>query len=184
VNQLWSQGASGSFGINSDCVYGGTIGAANNTNCLLTTAWSAAVAYEHFWSPSWHQSFSGAYMAESYGAAANGILCALEGASYGAGVGSAAAAVTGCNNNWSYWTAGSRLQWDVTKSFYIGVEALYMHFNTATVPSGAAVPTVSGLAAPSTCAVAGPVGGGSGLCTNANQSDWAFTLRMHKDFLP
>jgi hypothetical protein len=176
VNQLWSQGGSGSFGISSDCVYGGSIGAGNNTNCILTTAWSAVLAYEHFWSPSWHQSISGSYEAMTYNSTANGILCALEGATNGAGVGSAATAVAGCNNNWSYWTAGSRLQWDVTKSFYIGVEALYMHFNSATSANGI-VPTVAALAAPSTCAV------GSG-CTVANQSDWSFTVRMHKDFLP
>jgi hypothetical protein len=115
-------------------------------------------------------------MAESYNTTANGILCALEGATNGAGVGTAAAATAGCNNNWSYWTAGSRLQWDVTKSFYIGVEALYMHFNSATSASGI-VPTVAALAAPSTCGV------GAG-CTVSNQSDWSFTVRMHKDFLP
>ena len=28
----------------------------------------------------------------------------------------------GCNNNWSMWGVGTRLQWDVTKSFYLGVE--------------------------------------------------------------
>jgi Porin subfamily len=174
-NFLFSQGASGSFGINSDCVYGGAAGT-TGTSCLLTTAWSAAVAYEHFWTPQWHESFSGAYMAESYGTSANGILCSLEGlGAAGGGGGTAAVAAAGCNNNWSYWTAGTRLQWDVTKSFYIGVEALYMHFNTATTPTGA-LPTAVALAAPSTC--------GAGVCTDSNQSDWAFTLRIHKDFLP
>jgi hypothetical protein len=174
TNMLWSSGASGSYGINSDCVYGGTAGT-NGTSCLLTTAWSAAVAWEHFWSPQWHESFSGSYGAMSYGSNANAILCSEEGAAQGGGVGTAATAVAGCNNNWSYWTAGSRLQWDVTKSFYIGVEALYMHFNTATSATGL-VPTVSALAAPSTC--------GAGICADQNQSDWSFTLRMHKDFLP
>ena len=86
------------------------------------------MAWEHFWTPQWHQSFSGSYMAESYSSGANNILCSLEGA--GTVVGTAATANSGCNNNWSYWTVGSRLQWDVTKSFYIGVEALYMNLNT------------------------------------------------------
>ena len=179
-NFLWSSGGTGSYGINSDCVYGGTVvaGSTTGTNCLLTTAWSAALAWEHFWSPQWHESFSGSYIAESYSTAANGILCTLEGqGGAGSGVGTAATAAVGCNNNWSYWTAGSRLQWDVTKSFYIGVEALYMHFNTASSSTGF-VPTTSALAAPSNCGVAATP------CTNANQSDWAFTVRMHKDFLP
>ena len=40
-------------------------------------------------------------------------------------------AAPGCNNNWSVWGASSRLQWDVTKSFYLGVEVMYNHMNSA-----------------------------------------------------
>jgi hypothetical protein len=172
---LFSHGSSEGYGINSDCVYGGVAGT-TGTNCLLTTAWSAVVAYEHFWTPQWHQSFSGSYMAETYGTQANAILCTLEG--NGAGVGTGAVAAAGCNNNWSYWTAGTRLQWDVTKSFYIGVEALYMNLNTAQPNTAGTIPTVLGGAAPSACSAA------TGNCTTANQTDWALTIRMHKDFLP
>jgi hypothetical protein len=179
-NVLASAAGSGSFGITSDCVYGGAVigGATTGTNCILTTAWSAALALEHYWTPQWHESFSGTYGAEIYNSTANAILCELEGGENGgAGLGTAATATTGCNNNWSYWTAGSRLQWDVTKSFYVGVEALYMHFNTAQTFNGL-LPSTVGLAAPSTCGLA------NGNCIVANQSDWAFTVRMHKDFLP
>ena len=81
ANSLWS---SGCFGIvrhrlrlrlRRHCYRWVTTG----TNCLLTTAWSAAVGYEHFWTPQWHESFTGSYMAESYSTAANAILCTLEG---------------------------------------------------------------------------------------------------------
>ena len=35
------------------------------------------------------------------------------------------------------WGVGSRLQWDVTKSFYIGVEGLYENMKSASVnPTG------------------------------------------------
>ena len=177
VNQLFGQGANETFGITSDCVYGGTLAAANNTSCILTTSWSAVLAWEHYWTPQWHESFSGSYGAENYSAAANNILCAAEGGGNGAGVGTAATATAGCNNNWSYWTVGSRLQWDVTKSFYLGVEALYIKYNSAQTFNGL-IPTSVGVGAPSTCAVT------AGNCAVANESDWAFTLRMHKDFLP
>ena len=40
----------------------------------------------------------------------------------------------GCNNNWDTWGVGSRLQWDVTKSFYIGVEAIYQQASTVPRP--------------------------------------------------
>jgi hypothetical protein len=174
---FFSHGASEGYGLNTDCVFGGSVvgGATTGTNCLLTTAWSAVVAWEHFWSPQWHQSFSGSYMAENYSSGANAMLCSLE--TLGTGAGTAAAAATGCNNNWSYWTAGTRLQWDVTKSFYIGVEALYMNLNTAQPgTTGAVIPSALGLGAPSSCT--------TGNCAASNQTDWAVTLRIHKDFLP
>jgi hypothetical protein len=166
------QGGSYGFGVGSDCVTGGTLASGTATGCNLTTAWEVDAAYEHYWTPQWHQSFVGAYMAESYNSSANNILCAAEG--FGAGAGSLAAAAAGCNNNWSFWGVGSRLQWDVTKSFYIGVEAIYQNLQSAKTSTGlsstAINPTNSG------CPAAG--------CVISDQSNWAFTLRMHKDFLP
>jgi hypothetical protein len=55
------------------------------------------------------------------------------------------------------------------------VEAIHMHLNSAQTFNGV-VPASLALTAPSTC--------GAGVCAVQNQSDWAFTLRMHKDFLP
>jgi len=167
-NQVVGNGAGEAWGVGSDCVYGGTVAAGNNTGCLLTTAWSVNAAYEHYWSPQWHESFVGAYLAESYGTAANAMLCSGEG--FGSGAGTAATATAGCNNNWSFWAAGSRLQWDVTKNFYIGVEALYEQMVTAQTPTGL---LSSAIALPN-----------SGATTVSNESNWTFTVRMHKDFLP
>ncbi len=161
-------GADEAFGVGTDCVYGGTLAAGTATGCLMTTAWEVDAAYEHYWTPQWHQSLVGSYMAESYGSGANAMLCAAEGA--GAGAGSAAVAAAACNNNWSFWGVGSRLQWDVTKSFYIGVEAIYQQMISGTLPGNA-------LTAPLTLA-------NSGATTVSNESNWNFTIRMHKDFLP
>jgi hypothetical protein len=176
-NFSFSHGGSEGFGIGSDCVYGGTVvsGTTTGTNCLLTKVSSAVLGYERFWTLQWHESFTGGYVAESYNMTANAILCSLEGGGNGTGVGTAATTTTGCNNSWSYWTAGTRLQWDVTKSFYVGVEAVHMHLNSAQTFNGV-VPTALALGAPSTCS--------AGVCAVQNQSDWAFTLRIHKDFLP
>jgi hypothetical protein len=182
-NFIFTQGGTGGFGLNTDCVYGGAVtgGLTTGTSCILTTAWSVVAAWEHYWTPQWHESFSGSYMAESYSAGANNILCSLEGFPGAvAGAGTASTAAAGCSNNWSYWTVGSRLQWDVTKSFYIGVEALYMKLNSASAPSfpGAVAGTATtGFEGVSTCFTATN-------CTVANQSDWSLTLRVHKDFLP
>ncbi len=47
--------------------------------CQLTTAWSVNASYEHYWTPSVHESFVGAYEAVSYNSQANAILCDAEG---------------------------------------------------------------------------------------------------------
>jgi hypothetical protein len=174
-NQVALTGGTEGWGAGTDCVYGGTLAAGNATGCMQTTAWEVDAAYEHHWTPQWHQSFVGAYLNETYGTgvgSANSMLCVAEG--FGAGAGSTAAATPGCNNNWTFWGVGSRLQWDVTKSFYIGVEAIYQQLVSAQTPTGltsaAIQPTNSG------CPAAG--------CTVSNESNWTFTLRMHKDFLP
>ncbi len=127
------------YGVLSDCVFGGAVGT-TATSCELTTAWSVGASYEHYWTPQWHESFYGSYLAVSYDTNANNMLCQLEGGGNGSGlhggVGTNALATPGCNNNWSAWTVGSRLQWDVTKTLYLGVEALYSNLNTAQTWNG------------------------------------------------
>ncbi|MGA7786974.1 MAG: porin [Xanthobacteraceae bacterium] len=158
------------FGVMSDCVYGGTtVAAGNQTGCNLTSAWSINASYEHYWTPSVHQSIVGAYEAVSYGSQANAILCA--GAGNGTGIGSFAVAASGCDNNWNVWGLSSRLQWDITKSFYIGVEGLYANMNGGSTSDG--LTHGYGLGAPN-----------SPQLVSSNQSTWAGTIRMHKDFLP
>ena len=69
----------------------------------------------------------------SYGkgtGSANANLCSAAG--FGnALAGTLAVAGAGCNNNWSTWGIGSRTQWDVTKTFYLGVEVLYQDLHSA-----------------------------------------------------
>jgi hypothetical protein len=167
-----SAGGNEAYGVLSDCVYDGTPAGGNTTGCQLTTAWGFNAAFEHYWTPAWHQSLYGAYAQVKYNSLGNGLLCVAEGAANGAGAGSTATAVPGCNNNWSTWGIGTRLQWDITKNTYIGVEALYEDLHSGTVVGGALGGT--GLAV-----------GGTGATTQvADQTNWAFTARIHKDFLP
>jgi hypothetical protein len=177
------QGNQEAWGINTDCVFGGGPAVAgvatNQTSCQLTTAWSLNAGYEHYWTPQWHESFYGGYEAVSYNGQANAMLCSQEGFGIGAGVGGAAIAGPGCNNNWSFYGVGSRLQWDVTKSFYLGVELVYNHMNSATTGSptnslvGGAGVNVLGLGAPN-----------SPTTQVSNMNTWEGAVRIHKDFLP
>ncbi len=120
------------YGVLSDCVFGGSAAApATQTSCQLTSAFGFNASYEHFWTPALHSDVYGAYTQVKYGGSANAMLCSAEGSGNGAGVGAAAVATAGCNNNWSTWGIGSRTQWDVTKTFYLGVEVLYQKLMSA-----------------------------------------------------
>jgi hypothetical protein len=169
------------FGLLSDCVYGANAGvggtAATGTGCNLTTAWAVVGGYEHYWTPQVHESFVAGYEAVNYNSQANNILCSMEGGGNGAGVGTAALATPGCSNNYSWYSLSSRLQWDVTKSFYLGVEVLYEHLNSATTFNGL-IPTNLNLGVP------GPSSSMGGAPSVGDQNAWLVTARMHKDFLP
>jgi hypothetical protein len=176
TNQAEVNGLNEAWGVLSDCVYGGAVLAGvptATTSCQKTSAWGFNASYEHYWTPSWHQSLYGAYYQVNYGSgtgSANSILCSAEGAGFGAGVGAAAVATPGCNNNWTTWGIGSRLQWDVTKTFYLGVEVLYQQLDGAKSPTGFV--TGSGIAT------------ASATTSVSTASSWMVSVRAHRDFLP
>ena len=62
---------------------------------------------------------------------ANAMLCSAAGFGRWWLARDSGAAAPGCNNDWSTWGVGSRTQWDVTKTFYLGVEVLYEKMNSA-----------------------------------------------------
>jgi len=166
VNEAW--------GVLSDCVYGGVIAVGNNTGCNLTTAYGFNAAYDHYWTPQWHTSLYGAWYQVKYNAQANAMLCAVEGNGNGLG-GTLSVGVGGCNNNWQAWGVGSRTQWDVTKTFYLGLEVLYSGMRSATsgcnIVSGCGVPVTS-------------VSFGNGIVQQSSASNWMVSVRAHRDFLP
>jgi hypothetical protein len=177
-NTNWGKVDTGkeAYGVLSDCVYAGTIAAGNNTGCMLTSAWGINASYEHYWTPAWHTSLYGAYYQVSYGkgtGSANANLCSAAG--FGNTLaGTLAVAGAGCNNDWSNWGIGSRTQWDVTKTFYLGVEVLYTQLNSATTGTGLVV---------------GPAGFasyafGGATVNEARSSNWLVSVRAHRDFLP
>jgi hypothetical protein len=187
-NYGWERGNSFGFGLTSDCVFGSTAApvggpVVNGTGCQLTTGWSVNASYEHYWTPQFHESFVFGFLRTQYDSQANAILCVQEGAA-GAGsvgTGSLAIAAPGCHNNFDLWSGSTRLQYDVTKTFYLGVEFLYQHLDSAQLPGNVLHNTV--LLTPQNdlvCAPAGTVACG----TIKDQNNLAVTLRMHKDFLP
>ena len=71
------------------------------------------------------------------------------------------------------YAIGSRLQWDVTKSFYLGIEGIYDHMNSASVSTTASTPR----------RFAAGLGFGDQLSSRM-PNVWTVSVRMHKDFLP
>jgi Porin subfamily len=170
-NSNWGKvnGNTQAYGVLSDSVYG-----LNGSSLELTTGWGVNASYEHYWTPQWHESFYGGYAAVSYDSTANTYLCIIEGGGVLSTAGVAAGAPGSCNNNWSVWYAGSRLQWDVTKTFYLGVEAMYENLSSATPVGGNGGVIGAALAT-----------GSTGVTHQESNSDnWAITFRAHKDFLP
>jgi hypothetical protein len=175
------------FGAMTDCVFGssgvssgGNPEALNGTGCNLTTGWQVNASYEHYWTPQFHESLYGGYTAIRYDSQANDMLCQFEVESAHTG-GSAAINVPGCNNNWAIASIGSRFQYDVTKSLYLGVDFLYQRYYTATFP-GDTVPI--GLLGASPTGAGFSAQGLSTLSTIKDQNNLAITARIHKDFLP
>jgi hypothetical protein len=180
-NSNWAKtdGSSEAYGVLSDCVYGGVVSTATTTSCQLTSAWGFNASYEHHWSLAWQTSLYGGWDQVHYNAQANDMLCSAAGFGNG-GQGSAAVAAAGCNNDWSTWFIGSRTQWNVSKTFYMGVDVMYLDLNGASTGS-------SLLGGYNTCNLSGSAagcGGGQAFLRESNASNWTIRFRAHKDFLP
>jgi hypothetical protein len=193
----WERGGNFGFGVLSDCVFGSTTApvggpVTNGTGCNLTTGWQVNASFEHYWTPQFHESFYGGIEEIRYNAQANALLCTGEGAGTGTLSGSLAVAAAGCDNNFDIWSIGSRLQYDFTKTLYIGVDFLYQHLDSASLPGNvlnsknttALLPPQNDLAC-ATVAGGVPTPGGAAPCgTIKDMNNLAVTLRIHKDFLP
>jgi len=179
-NSNWGKtdGSSLAYGVLSDCVYGGLIQTATTTSCQLTTAWGFNASFEHHWSPGWQTSIYGGWDEVRYDGQANAMLC--QSAGFGTGQGSGAVAAAGCDNNWSTWFVGSRTQWNVSKTFYMGVDVMYEDLQSATTGHS----TVGGFGGCSTIISATGCGVGQAFQSEGTSSNWTVRFRAHKDFLP
>ena len=174
----------------SDAVFCGLTSTTAGVTCpggpsavQLTTAWSAQVAYEHFWTPSLRTSLVGAYTDISYNSTASAMMCEslfANGTSTGTQASNSVSSSQGganfdatCGNgsfDWSYWSVSSRTQWNITKEFYVGLEGYYGHLNT--MSPGTTLRYRSTTAQP------------NGLRTLADQDVFVYRMRVHRDLVP
>ncbi|HEX5210224.1 MAG TPA: porin, partial [Pseudolabrys sp.] len=157
----YNGGAGGNygFGVITDGVYG-----VNGTpqSIQLTTAWGVNAGYEHFWNKRWQSSLYGVYMAVSYNANANTMLCGSEGI---------VVAVATCNNNFAYWAVGTRTQFNIDSQTYVGLDVVYTVLDQNQL--GGAATFTSGQGQQPVAAR-----------TLADQSAWMAEFRFHRNFYP
>jgi hypothetical protein len=194
-NSNWGKADSSqeAYGVLSDAVYGSTSGN-SSTHCVgcvglqLTTAWNINAAFEHYWTPAFHSSLYGGYAEVKYNSTANNGLCNIENSNAASIGGNTAALFTnvvpGCNNNWNTWWIGSRTQWDVTKTFYMGVDVLYSKLESATINSSGTFSASSTATGTQGMAIAGSAVVAGRPNSVENVDNIAVRFRVHKDFLP
>ena len=160
-NNMYSlfNGGSYGIGIGSDGVFG-----AAGTSIELTPAWGVNAAYEHFWSKQWQTSVYGAYTATTYNANANSYLCGAESRS-----GAFTINLATCNNNFNVWNVGTRTQFNIDASTYLGVDVVYQKLETALAGQQANFGNGAEAASPRTV---------------DDQSAWMVQFRVHRNFYP
>jgi len=120
-----------------------------NSQIYLTNAWSVNAGFEHKWNSQWKTSVYGGYTKIWYDDEAKNLInIHLPGA---AGSMPCGVAVTGavwppvnvtagdgnsCSPNFSFWQLGTRTQWNITRSLYMGLDVFYTRLNTAYKGSG------------------------------------------------
>ena len=138
----------------------GTQGITCNASQLeLTTTWTVGAAYEHYWTPNFKSSISGAYTSIEYSNAAKAMfaqnvcapasLAGTTGVITGGGQGQFNGGNTGalapltalntgrlsvadnCDPDWGFFQGGVRTQWNVTRGFILGVDVFYTRVFTA-----------------------------------------------------
>jgi Porin subfamily len=179
--------ADGIFSSSAGCPAGAAAAgtAACGTSIELTTGWSVTGLYEHRWTPQWKTSVYGGYVKISDNDTAASYYCTGGSPAFVRGgpstvAGSLGVLVSSCDPNTSFWSAGTRTQWNPNSNLDLGVDFMWNHLNTAnggiaSLPAvGARPATVGGtLAAPN-----------STWYNISNYDVYTVALRAQYNFLP
>jgi len=152
----------------------------------LTTAWGINAAYDHLWSPQLRTSIYGSYFRVEYGDNANLAICnAQTTANIGISPFANPSAVAGsiaftpvqvaqgaCNNNFNFWTVGSRTQYNFTPWFYVGFDVIYQKLETASNGATVTFTNLTGGAKP------------TAFYQVMNQDSYGLRVRVHRDLVP
>ena len=128
-------GCQGSIGLGywSDGIYGnpgagGLIG--YDGSVQNTRVWGANAAWDHLWTPQLKTSVYGAYIAVEYNATAAALI-GNQTCNVGGNAANTVTRITVCDPDFQVWMIGSRTQWNITPSFYVGFDVMYSRLETA-----------------------------------------------------
>jgi hypothetical protein len=169
------------YGFFTDGVFSNATG-----DIQLTTAWGINAAYDHLWTPQLRSSIYGFYGRFEYGNNANLAICnAQTTANIGISPFATPSGVPGaiaftpaqvaqgqCNNNFTWWVAGSRTQYNFTPWFYVGFDVLYQRIESASNGTFATFTNFTGAAKP------------TAIYQIKDQDNYALRIRVHRDIVP
>jgi hypothetical protein len=151
-------GNSLTFGHVVDAVYTSNLTAAGKAGCTaagagtaacgsgleLTKGWTIGGIYEHKWNPQWKSSLYGGYVRVEYSDTAANYICngsfatvgatSVRGGPAGGGapvLNGTGSALTHCDPNLSFWSLGTRTQWNPNSNLDLGVDVVWNHLESS-----------------------------------------------------
>ena len=175
-----TQACLGSIGLGqwSDAIYANPGALAGYDGSIQKTkAWGVNAAWDHLWTPNLKTSVYGAWINVEYNGTAAALIttatCGVNGTAANTVTRMTNAALNGgiCDPDFTVWMVGSRTQWNITPSFYVGFDVMYQRLETAFAGAGFFT-AAAGLPRP------------SGNYEIKDQDTVSVTARAHWDILP
>jgi hypothetical protein len=147
-------------------------GLTNCTNQQLTTFWTVAAAFEHYWTPALRTDIFGSYTVADFNGTATTLFCTSAASPVKTLAGGTPTTTAGCNPDFNTWNVGVRTIWNPAPMFDIGLEVMYSKVETNHDPNSVRL------------AFAGGAGRPSGLYTPGSAEVWSSILRLQRNFWP
>jgi len=157
----------------------------NGSRIELTTSWTAAAGYEHFWTPTLSTSVFGGYTSIRYDGAAKSLfaqsVCPRAAAGGQTGFNLASGP---CDPDWQYLQVGTRIQWLPSPGWRLGVEGVYTRVYSAFDGARANLAGTNTSGTTGVVTAINPVIGArpSGVYSIGDQGTWAIVFRAQRNF--
>lgn len=155
-----------------DSVFGNLAAAGGQTGQQLTTYWSIAAAFEHYWTPALRTDVFGSYTSADYNGTATTLFCQSAVSPIKNLAGGTLTSNVGCDPDYNLINVGARTIWNPAAQFDIGVEVMYSRVETKYDPNVVALN------------FAGSGGRAPGLYAPSSENVFSGILRFQRNFWP